>query len=299
MRSRAFAPARGISRRCYAIAASTSMRERAAYPGNFIGSMFTYALFVFIFSRVWAGAYAGASEIAGYTMRMAVWYFIVAEVPSFGFGRFFWTLSRDMKNGQIAYLLARPYDYVGYNFAEKYGGSLVEAGVILVEGLLVGTLLVGPPPLAGGSLSLLGGSPSLLGGSPSLLEGVAAEASRALLVGLSLLLAGALNYFLQASIAMTAFWLEENEAFFWIFQKLALVVGTLIPIEFLPPVAARLARLTPFPYLSYAPARIMVAYSPGEAWSLVAAQALWLALAVALARAVFSFGSRRLSVNGG
>jgi len=254
------------------------MRERAAYPGNFIGSMFTYALFVFIFSRVWAGAYAGASEIAGYTMRMAVWYFIVAEVPSFGFGRFFWTLSRDMKNGQIAYLLARPYDYVGYNFAEKYGGSLVEAGVILVEGLLVGTLLVGPPPLVGG---------------------VAAEASRALLVGLSLLLAGALNYFLQAAIAMTAFWLEENEAFFWIFQKLALVVGTLIPIEFLPPVAARLARLTPFPYLSYAPARIMVAYSPGEAWSLVAVQALWLALAVALARAVFSFGSRRLSVNGG
>ena len=278
MRSRAFAPARGISRRCYAIAASTSMRERAAYPGNFIGSMFTYALFVFIFSRVWAGAYAGASEIAGYTMRMAVWYFIVAEVPSFGFGRFFWTLSRDMKNGQIAYLLARPYDYVGYNFAEKYGGSLVEAGVILVEGLLVGTLLVGAPSLVGG---------------------VAAEASRALLVGLSLLLAGALNYFLQAAIAMTAFWLEENEAFFWIFQKLALVVGTLIPIEFLPPVAARLARLTPFPYLSYAPARIMVAYSPGEAWSLVAAQALWLALAVALARAVFSFGSRRLSVNGG
>ncbi len=273
--------------RCYAIAASTSMRERAAYPGNFIGSMFTYALFVFIFSRVWAGAYAGASEIAGYTMRMAVWYFIVAEVPSFGFGRFFWTLSRDMKNGQIAYLLARPYDYVGYNFAEKYGGSLVEAGVILVEGLLVGILLVGPPPLAGGAPSLAGGA------------GVAEEASRALLVGLSLLLAGALNYFLQASIAMTAFWLEENEAFFWIFQKLTLVVGTLIPIEFLPTAAATLARLTPFPYLSYAPARIMVAYSPGEAWSLVAAQALWLVLAAALARIVFSFGSRRLSVNGG
>lgn len=271
--------------RCYAVAASTSMRERVAYPGNFIGSMFTYALFVFIFSRVWAGAYAGASEIAGYTMRMAVWYFIVAEVPSFGFGRFFWTLSRDMKNGQIAYLLARPYDYVGYNFAEKYGGSLVEAGVILVEGLLVGTLLVGPPPAIGGASSIAGG--------------IVAEASRALLVGLSLLLAGALNYFLQASIAMTAFWLEENEAFFWIFQKLALVVGTLIPIEFLPPVAARLARLTPFPYLSYAPARIMVAYSPGEAVSLVAAQALWLVLAVALARIVFSFGSRRLSVNGG
>ena len=34
--------------RKYALAASTAMSERIAYPGNFVGSMFTYALFVFI-----------------------------------------------------------------------------------------------------------------------------------------------------------------------------------------------------------------------------------------------------------
>ncbi len=264
--------------RVYAIAASTAIREKLAYPGNFAGSMFTYALFVFIFSRVWAGAYAGTTEIAGYTMRMAVWYFIVAEAPGFGFGRFFWTLSRDMKSGQVAYLLARPYDFIGYNFAEKLGGSLVEACVIVAEGLVVGFLLVGPPPAA---------------------ASVAAAVARPLFVAASLALAGVLNYLLQMTLAMTAFWFEENEAFFWIFQKLSLVVGTLIPIEFLPRAAARIAVWTPFPYLSYAPARMAVAFSFTEALSLLARQGIWAAAALCLARAVFASGSRRLSVNGG
>lgn len=272
--------------RKYVLAALTAMSERIAYPGNFVGSMFTYALFVFIFSRVWASAYAGATEIAGYTMRMSVWYFIIAEIPSFGFGRFFSTLSRDMKSGQVAYLLARPYDFIGYNLAEKLGGSLIEAGIILAEGLAVGLVLVGLPPAVAAS------SPS--GSVPLVLE----FARMGFLV-VSLLLAGLLNYFLQMTIAMTAFWLEENEAFYWIFQKFALVVGTLIPIEFLPEQAARLAVWTPFSYLSYAPARIMVAFSLAEALSLVARQALWVILALMLARAVFASGSRRLSVNGG
>lgn len=272
--------------RKYAVAASTAMSERIAYPGNFAGSMFTYALFVFIFSRVWASAYAGTTEIAGYTMGMAVWYFIIAEIPSFGFGRFFWTLSRDMKSGQVAYLLARPYDFIWYNFAEKLGGSLIEAGIILVEGLVVGLVLVGLPP-------------AIASQYPAGPASVALETARLGFLIVSLLLAGALNYFLQMAIAMTAFWLEENDAFYWIFQKFALVVGTLIPVEFLPEQAARIAVWTPFPYLSYAPARIMVAFSPAEASSLVARQALWVVLALALAKAVFASGSRRLSVNGG
>jgi len=272
--------------RKYALAASTAMSERIAYPGNFVGSMFTYALFVFIFSRVWAGAYAGATEIAGYTMSMAVWYFIIAEIPSFGFGRFFSTLSRDMKSGQIACLLARPYDFIGYSMAEKLGGSLMEAGIILAEGLVVGLVLVGLPP-------------AIASGYPAGSSSLALEAARSGFLVVSLLLAGALNFFLQIALAMTAFWLEENEAFFWIFQKFALVVGTLIPIEFLPEKVARIAVWTPFPYLSYAPARIMVAFSPAEALSLVARQALWVFMALLLARAVFASGSRRLSVNGG
>jgi len=264
--------------RTWATAASTAMRDRIVYAGNFVASMMTYALFIFIFSRVWAGAYAHESTIAGYDRVTSVWYFIIAEVPSFGLGRYFWNLSRDMKSGQVAYLLARPYDFVGYHYAERFGGSLVDGLLIVVEGLVIGLVLVGPLPAVGGLVP---------------------ELARGAFVVLSLLAAGTLNFFLQLALSLTAFWLEENDALYWIYQKLALVVGTLIPIEFLPDAARRIAVWTPFPYVSYAPARIAVAFSYGEALSLLGRQLVWIGIAIALARGVFVLGSRRLAVNGG
>jgi ABC-2 type transport system permease protein len=245
--------------------------------------MLTYGLFVFIFSRVWAGAYARQSTIAGYTMAMAVWYFIIAEVPSFGMGRFFISLSQDLKSGQVAYQLSRPYDFVHYQYAERFGGSLADAVVILAEGLLIGVLL-------------LGGIPAI---APAQGSSLIMETGRVALLVISLLLAGSLGFFLQLCLAMTAFWLEENEAFFWIYQKLMLIIGTLIPIEFLPDEVVAIALWTPFPYLSYAPARIFVAFSWAQAGSLIARQLIWLVVAVALAKLVFALGSRRIAMNGG
>jgi ABC-2 type transport system permease protein len=257
----------------YRIAAATSLRSRLVYRGNLLGGLFTYGLFIFVFSRIWAAAYATKGTIAGYDYAMSVWYFIIAEVCTFGFGRFFWTLAEDVKSGQVVYLLTRPYSFVGYHWAQAMGQSLLDAGALLVEGLAAGLILAGLPP------------------SPSL--------GRAGLTLLSILAAGSILFFLQMAIAMTAFWVEENSAFFWIFQKFALVIGTLLPIEFLPDGARRIALLTPFPSMSWAPARIMVAATPGEALGIIGAQLGWLAFAIAVCALVFRAGRTRLTVQGG
>jgi len=263
--------------RKYGLAGATGLKTRLAYLGNYAGSILTYGLFVFVFSRIWTAAFesrAGASGlIAGYDRATAIWYFIVAEVSVFGFGRFFWRLAEDVKSGQVSYLLGRPYSFVGFHYAESMGPALVDAAIFLVEGLLLGSLLAGPPALLGP-----GRTAALL---------------------LSLLLAGSLQFFLQLAIAMTAFWIEENAAFFWIFQKLVLVVGTLLPIEFLPARAQAAAAFTPFPSLSYAPARIAVAAGPAEGAKLVAVQAAWLLGAVLLCETVYRLARKNLSVNGG
>jgi ABC-2 type transport system permease protein len=277
-------------------AADTAIREKLAFRANFAGSMLTYGLFILVFSRIWASATAGGTTIAGYSYNMLVWYFIIAEVPSFALGRFFWTLARDMKSGQVAYLVSRPYDFVGYQYWERLGSALPDLFIILGEGLLIGCLLTGGLP----SLADWAGAPS--GGQPLASSGLAwltGQGLRALLVFVSLLLSGSLNFYLQFSLAMTAFWLEENDAFYWIFQKLALVVGTLIPIELLPATARSIAVWTPFPYIAYAPARIMVAFRLPEALRLMAVQLIWIAIGLVLARLVFAAGSRKLSINGG
>ncbi len=257
----------------YREVARMSARNKLRYRGNFAGSMLTYGLFVYVFSRIWAAAYAGKAGIAGYDYSMSVWYFIIAEVSVFGFGRFFWNLAEDLKSGQVAYLLAKPYGFIGYHFAQAMGQGLLDAGVIFLEGLAAGLILAGLPP----NFMLW----------------------RLALVMVSLLIAGCLQFFLQMSIAMTAFWVEENAAFFWIFQKLALVVGTLLPLEFLPLWAQTAAVWTPLPSLSYAPGRIAVAASPGESLVLMGLQLAWLAAATLLSRLVFMAGHRKISIQGG
>lgn len=267
------APPRATALGKYAAIGEVSLKNRLAYRGNFLSGLLTYGLFVFVFSRIWAAAYASKASIAGYDFRMSVWYFVVAEVSVFGFGRFFWGLADDIKSGAVAYLLGRPYSFVGYHFAEIYGPSLLDAALYLVEGAAIGILAAGLP------------------------RGLAAWRVLALL--LSLAVAGALQFFLQMAIAMTAFWVEENTAFFWIFQKLALVIGTLLPLEFLPGAVQTAAWCTPLPSLSYAPARIAVAATPGQAAALVGVQCAWLAASALLCRLIFGAGSSRIAIQGG
>ena len=259
--------------RKYTTAGLVSMRNRLAYPAAFAGSLLTYGLFVFVFSRIWAAVYSGRAGIAGYDRPMMVWYFIVAEISVFGFGRFYYSLAEDMKSGQVAYLLTRPYGFTAYHFAQALGPALADCLVLAAEGVLLGRLLGGPVPVT------------------SMYQAAA--------LILSLLLAGCLQFFLQFSIAMTAFWIEENAAVFWIFQKFALVVGTFLPLEFLPKAVESAAKWTPFPYLSWAPARIAVAWEPGEGLRLLALQAAWTAAAALLCRGVFAAGRGKITVNGG
>jgi ABC-2 type transport system permease protein len=267
------APRRATAFGKYAAIGDISLKNKIAYRGNFLGSLLTYGLFVFVFSRIWAGAYSSKANISGYDYSMSVWYFIVAEVSVFGFGRFFWRLADDIKSGAVAYLLGRPYSFVGYHFAEIYAPSLFDAGLCLVEGIAIGIAAAGLP------------------------SHLAVWRVLALLA--SLVVAGALQFFLQMAIAMTAFWVEENTAFFWIFQKLALVIGTLLPIEFLPPGIQKLAWCTPLPSLSYAPARIAVAATPAQTASLIGIQCAWLAASLLLCRLVFGAGKSKIVIQGG
>lgn len=257
----------------YVEAARLGLRTRLAYRGNAFGRMLTYGLFVYVFSRIWTAAMAGRTDLGGYTRDALVWYFIVAELPAFSFGRFFNGVAEDVKSGQIAYLVARPWSFLGYGFASAMGPALLDLGVYLAEGLVLGFLIAGTPPFH--------------------------APLQVLAFVVSILLAGTLQYHFQASIALTAFWIEENSAFLWIWQKFGLVIGTLMPIELLPDAARRVALFTPFPWMSWAPGRIAVAWEGGAAARLLLVQAAWTLFALLLSRVVYAAGRRRITAQGG
>ncbi|GAB6088975.1 ABC transporter permease [Spirochaeta dissipatitropha] len=257
----------------YLTAGRISMRNQLIYPAEYFSSLFTYLLFIFVFSQLYRAAVPEGGTIAGYSRNALMYYFVIAELVLFGFGRMFSQLADEVKTGQIAYILLRPFDFLRY-----------QAAVMIVPVL----------PL----IAVLAGSGFLLvfiqSGAPAVVQPIQAAA-----VLLSLLLSGLLSYYIQMILALTAFWFEENTAFFWIYQKLALVIGTLMPIEFLPDGLRRMSLLTPFPYLGYAPARIFTVYEPAQVLSLIGGQLAWTCVAALLSRYIYVTGCRKIAANGG
>lgn len=261
--------------RKYGAAARVAVRDRWRYPAELAGPCLTMGLFVFVFSHIWVAAFAGKAAIAGYSRVGCTWYFVFAELCLFCAGGAFATLSQDIKDGQVAYTLARPYHLLAYTWAQRLGAGLSAAPVYFAVGWLVAAPVAGP--------------------------WVPDSALRAACVLLALVLSISLQFFLQAAMALTAFWFEENSAFLWIFMKITLVAGTLMPLEFLPSAWQPALRWSPFPWLVWAPARLAVAphLDLATAGCLLGGQLAWLVLAVAIASHVFRVAVRHATVQGG
>jgi ABC-2 type transport system permease protein len=257
----------------YLACAKSALQDKLSYGPDAAGQALSYAIFVFIFINLWKAVFSGKIEISGYTRESAIWYFIIAELAAFASAGSFGAISEDVKSGSIAYSLGRPYSYVLFQYARNFGEMLLPEAAMAVLGILMGTLAAGPLPLRG-ILHL----PAVL---------------------VSLFLGASLSFFILTALSLTAFWIEENSVFFWIYQKLILIIGTLMPVEFLPAGLQPLARLSPFSSVAWAPARLAVAFSPREASSILIVQALWTALAACAAFFVFNRGVKHVSVQGG
>ena len=115
----------------------------------------------------------------------------------------------------------------------------------------------------------------------------------------SLLLGILLNLLLSMCLGLTAFFLEENSGLRFIYSKLVFMLGTFLPLEFLPGWLANIARCLPFSYVSWGPARLIVAFEWAEFARIVPLQIAWVFLAAGMARALYARGARRLETNGG
>lgn len=260
--------------RKYLTAGSTALRNRWAYPADIAGLVVSFGLFVFVFSRLWAAAYAGKGEVAGYGQHQLTWYFLTAELVLYSLGTgAFADFSRDIKTGQIAYTLARPWSYPLTALSEALARALALVVPFALTGWVIGTANAGPwAPV-------------------SAFQGAAVLAS--------MLLGWILLFLCQFLLSLTAFWVEENAAFLWIHQKLALVLGTFLPLEFFPAVWRPWVEATPYGWLTYPPARMAAVWDPAEAGRLLGGQLFWAVLLAVLASGCFAAGRRRTVLQGG
>ncbi len=257
----------------YLIVTKTSISSNMVYTANFFAGAFFFALIIFIFMQLWQAISANSGSTEGYTVNRLVWYYIAAEMVVLSKSEVFRSLNEEIRGGGIAYKLNKPFNFILYQLSEGVGQISVKLLMNLPMGLVLGLLYVGR------------------------LEGFRWESLPAVM--LSVMLGILLNFFMDSSIGMTAFWTEDNSAFFWIAQKLSFMLGLFLPLEFLPGAVRQIAVFLPFSYIAYAPARLLTSYSIDAFVQIVPMQAFFTALFAMLSVIAYMRGVKKLNVNGG
>lgn len=257
----------------YLLVTKTSIRSNLAYTADFIAGSFFFALIIFVFMQLWQAITFNDGSTEGYTVNRLVWYYIAAEIVVLSKSGVFRSMNEEIRGGGVAYKLNKPYSFVLYQLSDGIGQTSVRLLMNVPVGLLLGFLYVGR------------------------LEGFRWEALPAVI--LSVILGILLNFFMDAFIGMTAFWTEDNSAFFWIAQKLSFMLGLFLPLDFLPEVIRKIAVFLPFSYIAYAPAKLLTSFSVGNMLELLPVQLFYTVLFAVLTQILYSMGAKKLNINGG
>ncbi|WP_432976136.1 ABC transporter permease [Dactylosporangium sp. CA-233914] len=257
----------------YATLFVLGFRRWSAYRAAALGGAFTNCVFGLIRSAVMAAVVAGAGgALAGYDATTSATYVWLGQALIGPVQLFTWTeLAQRIRTGDIAIDLARPADPLLSYLAADLGRA---AFSLLPRGL---------PPMAVG----------LLATGLALPHAVAPYA-----LGLaSVVLAAALSFACRWLVNLSAFWLLDLRGPMTLYLVLSGVLcGLVVPVHWFPGWLAALAAATPFPSMLQAPIDVLMGRAGAQA---VLLQLLWLIGLLALGRAGFALGARKLVVQGG
>ncbi len=245
-----------------------------AYPAELIWRSLMIVLFIWVFAQLWRVTYAvaGTASIGGLTLHDMLWYLTITETISLSRPRLVRSIAESVRDGSIAYLLNKPYNFLLYQLSVSLGDNLFSVTLNLLFGGIIAWILVGPPPdVRGWPLALA----AILG-------------------------AFLINFCSTALIGLAAFVVEEVTPFDWIYGKLGFILGGMfIPLDFYPQWLQAIAKALPFAYTLYGPARLFVSPDLNRFASLIAGQLAWLLVMTGLLVLAYARGTRRLAINGG
>jgi ABC-2 type transport system permease protein len=252
------------------------IQNQLTYRGDLVGRSLTIVLFMWIFFHLWQTTYraAGAAEgaIAGLTLSDTLWYLMLAEAIILSRNNVWRPISEAVKDGSIAYMLNKPYNFVVYHASASMADMTGQFLFNVLAGGAVVWVLVGPPPDPAG-LPLL---------------------------AIPVLLAFLIDFCISAMIGLAAFVTEEVAAFNWIYQKFILLLGgVLIPLDFFPGWLKSISITLPFAYTIYRPARFFIDTSLDGLFSLLSGQLLWLGTFGLVLAVIYRGCITRLNINGG
>jgi len=251
-------------------------QTKAAYFSTLLSETPIIALRLWILSQFYYATYQthGMTEYKGLTIQALIWSLMFIQAFEGGsFPSISSVIDEEVKSGSIAYTINRPYSYILFQYVGYLGRTIPSLIINLTGGAITAWILVGGLPATWWSI----------------------------LLGVFLMYLGyTLNFFIEMSIGLLSFWLEDTESIAWLYQKAVLLLGGyFLPLSMFPDTARTVAEWLPFGALYYGPAQLIVNFSLPALQHFIFVQLLWLIITGAIAFYIFNRGMKHVSVQGG
>lgn len=262
--------------RKYLLIYKYELMSNLQYIFNILVGFVGFCILMLIFYNLWGYLYNDPKQlINGYSMSQMIWYVIVTEVLWMALGgrKLCKKIAGDVKGGNIAYNINKPYNYVLYSAFCHLGEVTIKFVLLFIIGATIGVVF--------------------LGGIPNInIWGV-------LLVVVSMILATLISTLLITFIGLISFYIEDANPLYWLYSKFILVLGTIFPIEYFPSCLQPVISYSPIYVVSYGPAKMFVDFSWELGLKVMLIQVIYLIFAYLLCMGLYAKGVRRLNVNGG
>ena len=246
------------------------------YMLNILFRLVNFILLIFIFMNLWNYIYDNPNKlINGYSKTQMIWYVIITEIiwGATDGRRYCRKIADVVKSGNIAYIINKPYSYIGYAISGHLGETTIKTIISIIVGFSMGIIFLKRFPV----LSI----PDII------------------IVFISGILAVLINSLLVTFIGLISFIIEDSNPIFWLYSKMILVLGVLFPIEYFPGILAQIMRYSPIYVTCYGPAKLFVDFSYQSAIEIIISQAIYLGIAWIMCYVLYKKGVKKLNVTGG
>ena len=249
------------------IAMSQARRER----GELYGRVVFFAIVLGVFSSLWRAVAEAGMPIA-VSPKALVWYLAATEWILLSAPPIHLDIQDALRRGDVVYHLGRPVSYVGAELAAALGLLAVRVPVLGLTAFVCAWAFTGWTPPVTTVLTIV----------PFALVATAVMTAMHLWIGL------------------LGFWVQDVSPLYWVWQKLAFVLGGLmLPIALYPAFVQRIAAVTPFPALLGEPASLVLGTGSVRPAALAVSLVCWSGVTAAVVAWTFRRAAAALTVNGG
>ncbi|MEM7153680.1 MAG: ABC-2 family transporter protein [Myxococcota bacterium] len=249
-----------------------SARQRLAERGALLGRAGYYALVLYVFSKIWEAVLADQSLDFAEPHQL-VWYLAITEWIILSIPALHLEVEDEVRQGDLAYRLARPVAYPLAKIAEGVGNLVVRLAAMAPLGFGVAYALTGQLPTEPANLLWL------------------------LPLGL---LAGVLWTLNMFAVGLSSFWLHQCKPIYWIWQKSAFVLGGLfLPLDVYPDGLRQFGEWTPFAAVLYRPGTLALGAETADALFTMALLLGWIAVCGLVTAVLYRRALARLELSGG